>query len=490
MWAKKLLPYMALGISLYLSSCQKDALLEESSISSETISSEATIDNTVETKPALWASYTTSINANVAGFWQGVPALYSQTTKKYPLIIFIHGIGELGTNLSKMNCCGLPHHLNNKSFPANFNVNGQNFSFITVAPQFKKRPSAAEVQSVIDFAKNRFRIDPARVYVTGLSMGGGSTWDWSAVYGQNAAAIVPVCGGTAASTGLSQKIASKNLPFWALYSTKDALVPASWGTNFLNWIKQYNSAISGKLKLTIWTDADHNATWARAFNPNTKIDGKNIYEWLLLFTRGGASGPVPVNPAKPATGNKAPVARAGADQTVPVEGNHLRINGTLSSDPDGWLTSIKWTQISGPKKLTLVNPASSNTLVTGLVAGNYVFRVTVTDNKGAVSYDDTKITITKRNVAPVAKAGADQTLPASWGYLRLNGATSHDTDGWVSKFQWKQLSGPKWLTLLTPSSVTTLVKGGVPGKYVFRLSVTDDKGTVSYDDVVVNMTNK
>ncbi len=63
-----------------------------------------------------------------------------------------------------------------KTFPANFNVNGQNFSFITIAPQFKVRPSAADVQSVIDFMRGtRWRIDASRIYVMGLSMGGGST---------------------------------------------------------------------------------------------------------------------------------------------------------------------------------------------------------------------------------------------------------------------------------------------------------------------------
>ena len=119
---------------------------------------------------------------------------YSQTTKKYPLIVFIHGIGELGTSLSRINCCGLPHHLSNKTFPANFNIGGVNYSFIVISPQFKKRPSAAQVQSVIDFAKRRWRIDDTRVYVTGMSMGGGVTWEYagsSEAVADKIAAIVP-----------------------------------------------------------------------------------------------------------------------------------------------------------------------------------------------------------------------------------------------------------------------------------------------------------
>src|SRR5688500_12033617 len=98
MLTRKLLPYMALGITMYLSGCQKDAaLMDDSSLNSEAISSEATIDNTIETSAPVWSTITTNVNANVAGYGQGVPALYSKTTKKYPLIVFIHGIGELGT---------------------------------------------------------------------------------------------------------------------------------------------------------------------------------------------------------------------------------------------------------------------------------------------------------------------------------------------------------------------------------------------------------
>ncbi|MBO9571785.1 MAG: dienelactone hydrolase family protein [Chitinophagaceae bacterium] len=399
MWVKNQLLALAGAGALFFSSCQKDVIKEES-VNGETVSSEANAyDAMSETSPPVYTSVVTNVNSNVAGFWQAVPARYSQTTKKYPLLIFIHGIGELGTNLSRINCCGLPKHLYNKTFPPEFVVNNQRFSYIVIAPQFKVRPTAAQVQSVIDYAKARFRVDEARVYVGGLSMGGGSTWDWSAVYGQNAAAIVPICGGTAPTTSLASSVAKKNLPIWAIYSYKDAVVPASWGTNWINWIDQYNPAYASKTKLTIYSDVDHNGTWGRASDPNSKVDGMNIYQWLLQFTRGTSTqtptpAPAPA-PAPAPTGNKPPIAKAGADQSYPKSWNWFpNLNANWSTDPDGWITKFYWSQVSGPSTVSFSNRNTGNTKVYNWTAGTYYFRVAVTDNKGAVSYDDVIIKIT------------------------------------------------------------------------------------------------
>jgi hypothetical protein len=389
---KKNVLLIASAILLIFSSCsKKDFKADEGSVSAET-SSNATANDVVETASPTYTSVVYNVNSNVAGFMQAVPARYNLTTKKYPLIVFIHGIGELGTGPTRLNCCGLPHHLSNKSFPANFNIGGVNYSFIVIAPQFKVRPSAAQVQSVIDFAKRRWRIDDTRVYVTGLSMGGGSTWDWSAVYGQNAAAIVPVCGGTKPTTTMAANIASKNLPIWGLYSTADQVVPVQWGRDFFSWIDARNTSYASKTKLTIWTDASHNGTWGRAFNPTTKVDGYNIYQWMLLYKRGSSSSAVTPAPAPaPTTGtNKAPVARGGADKTIYLSQgiNRVTLDGTASTDADGTITKYVWSTVSGPTDGDLFVFGTGKTYAAHLIKGTYRFKVTVTDNKGATASDD------------------------------------------------------------------------------------------------------
>ncbi|MBO9573035.1 MAG: dienelactone hydrolase family protein, partial [Chitinophagaceae bacterium] len=487
---------------------------DQEALSGEIVSSEANAyDATVETALPTYTSVVTNVNSNIAGFWQAVPSLYSKTTKSYPLILFIHGIGELGTEIGRMNCCGLPRHLRYNTFPPNFNVGGANYSFIVMAPQFKVRPSAADVQSAIDYMKARYRIDPSRIYVTGLSMGGGSTWDWSAVYGQNAAAIVPVCGGTAPTDALCKSIASKNLPIWGIYSYKDAVVPASWGTTFFNTIDKYNTSYAGVTKLTIYSDADHNTTWGRAFDPVSRVDGYNIYEWMLLYKRGSTATPPPTTttppPTSPTTGNTAPIATAGPDQTIPASWNWFpTLNANASKDPDGYVAKFAWSVVSGPSAVTLATPNTGATQVTGWKTGTYVFRVAVTDNKGAVSYDDVAITISATATsattgsssstggtttvagAPIAKAGDDQSYPKSWNWFpTLNANYSTDPDGWITKFAWSQVSGPNTVSLATPNTGATKVTGWTVGTYVFRVAVTDNSGKTSYDDVAITITN-
>ena len=313
----------------------------------------------------------------------------------------------MGTGVTRLNCCGVPYWANRKLLPPEFIVNGVHFSNIYISPQFKVRPSAADVQSVIDYAAKKYRIDPTRIYVTGLSMGGGSTFDYSVVYGQNVAAIVPVCGGTQPTTALAQSIASKNLPVWGLYSDADQVVPVQWGKDWISWITTANAANAVNVKLTVWSGLSHNSTWGKAFNPLTVVDGYNIYQWMLRYKRTTGTvtapppptappptTPPPTTPPPVTTGNQAPVANAGLDRTLSLASGikQVLLNGTLSKDSDGWLTKYEWTTVSGPST-TLVYKSPGQSYATGLVAGTYVFRMTVTDNKSAAAYDDVTMTV-------------------------------------------------------------------------------------------------
>src|SRR5688572_11288441 len=95
---------------LILTSCKKDVIADES-INGEVTASNLTANEVLETALPVHTPRQIAINSNVSGYYETLPARYNLTTKQYPLIIFIHGIGELGSGLSRLNCCGLPSHI-------------------------------------------------------------------------------------------------------------------------------------------------------------------------------------------------------------------------------------------------------------------------------------------------------------------------------------------------------------------------------------------
>jgi len=91
--------------------------------------------------------------------------------------------------------------------------------------------------------------------------------------------------------------------------------------------------------------------------------------------------------------NRLPTAFAGPDQTIYLPVNNVRLNGSLSLDPDGDLVSYQWTKISGPSPFNILNPNTAITDVTSLVEGDYQFELKVTDLKGQFSLDTMRVTV-------------------------------------------------------------------------------------------------
>src|SRR5690606_8459666 len=128
-----------------------------------------------------------------------------------------------------------------KVFPSSFTVDGEEFSFVIISPQFMEWPRNTDLDEVIDYAIKNYKIDEQRVYVCGMSMGGGATWDYMINYNRRLAAIVPICGASWADTTSIQKIASSNVPVWTFHNLDDSLVTyASTTQRFINIIKSAN----------------------------------------------------------------------------------------------------------------------------------------------------------------------------------------------------------------------------------------------------------
>ncbi|RZM19201.1 MAG: hypothetical protein EOO88_38680, partial [Pedobacter sp.] len=215
---------------------------------------------------------------------------------------------------------------------------------------------------------------------------------------------------------------------------------------------------------------------------NNLVQG--VYQFELRVTDNkGAIGKdtisITVNAA-----NQAPVANAGNDITMTLPTNSTTLSGS-GNDPDGNIRSYAWTRVSGPTTFTLGSANSASTTLSGLAQGTYVFKLTVTDNGGSTASDNITVVVNAApNQAPSANAGNDVSITLPVNSVSLTGSGA-DTDGSIASYGWTRVSGPTTFNFANASSASTTVNNLVQGTYVFRLTVTDNKGSTASDNITI-----
>lgn len=160
------------------------------------------------------------------GYYEYLPEGYpADLDKKWPVVVFLHGSGEQGDGKTELNWV-----LRNGP-PANID-NGTEYPFICISPQSPTWWDDSNIDKLIEFVKSKYRVDRKRIYLTGISMGGGGTWSYAVAHPEKLAAIIPVCG--AGSPIMEQKLV--NLPVWALHSWGDLTVSSSLSVDWCNKI--------------------------------------------------------------------------------------------------------------------------------------------------------------------------------------------------------------------------------------------------------------
>jgi len=198
---------------------------------------------------------------------------------------------------------------------------------------------------------------------------------------------------------------------------------------------------------------------------------------------------VTVNPAPPPP-NALPIANAGVDFISNITTSVVALNGSASYDPDGSVVAYNWVKVSGPGTITIVNSTTPTPNVVGIQVGEYIFELTVTDDKGASSSDQVKVTVINGgNSEPIANAGRDTTIAMTASSAVLNGIRSGDLDGYIVNYTWKQLEGPSYAFIEHRFSMTTLVNQLSAGDYLFELSVIDNLGATDTDTVMMSVVN-
>lgn len=235
--------------------------------------------------------YGVSMTVNSNGYYEYLPSGYSSGSAKYPLIIFVHGIGELGdgsqSQLSKVLANGTPKQISEGIFPASFTVKGQTYKFIVLSPQFTIWPFPYDINNIINYAIRNYRVDTSRIYLTGLSMGGGVVWEYPGEdlsYANRVAAIVPISGAAWPANFRCENIAAGNVAVWATHNDQDPQVPSFYTVDFVNNIDNQPAPPNPLAKKTIFSSTAHDA-WSKTYDLNFKEDGVNIYEWMLQYSR-------------------------------------------------------------------------------------------------------------------------------------------------------------------------------------------------------------
>ncbi len=285
-----------LGISLILlfSACSdtdSDVVEPEpiTQVPSPTIDTE--LDELPKDTGGTHTAYPLGSTDAVFGHFVYTPSAYTESEAGYPLLVFLHGWDPTeytGTDEAEL------HELLYGTTPPAIIHSGNwkpSFPFIVASPRLKSpwywRPE--DVHDFIAYLIDEYKVNTKRIYLTGLSLGGGGTWYYVGEKGEDnyVAAIVPIC-----ARGEENIVSNlTNTPIWAFHGDSDATVPAyeNYGSvPLVEAINAYNPEI--KAKITVFNNTGHDS-WSAVYLDQftSEVQGSpfdvSIYNWLLKYKK-------------------------------------------------------------------------------------------------------------------------------------------------------------------------------------------------------------
>ncbi len=192
----------------------------------------------------------------------------TDTLKKWPLIIYLHGGSRRGTDLIKLYADGIPDQL----------YRGREFPFIIIAPQCPEHIRWSTdnwFENLFKEVNDKYRIDTNRVYLTGFSLGGAGTWYIAAKYPDKFAAIAPMSGFTSHMYFIDNNIEMLiNMPIWAFHGKIDILVPFEETERIIKKLDGKNK----NLRFSVEPEVGHWINWL--VYPN-----QELYDWFLKYDK-------------------------------------------------------------------------------------------------------------------------------------------------------------------------------------------------------------
>lgn len=194
-----------------------------------------------------------------------VPSGY-KPNRPWPAILYLHGIGERGTDGRRQCSIGIGPAI------LEYGKHGKGFPFIVMFPQCIAfdRVDDDLAMTILETTCGEYCIDPRRVYLTGLSMGGAGTWRLAARHPDRFAAIAPICGKSLPR--LAAKV--EHTPVWCFHGAADPIIPVEQSRRMIAALK----ALGLRPKYTEYAGVLHNS-WDRAYGT------RSLYTWLLRHRR-------------------------------------------------------------------------------------------------------------------------------------------------------------------------------------------------------------
>ncbi|MCE5258523.1 MAG: prolyl oligopeptidase family serine peptidase [Chloroflexi bacterium] len=215
--------------------------------------------------PQTAENYIAVIRKRVAlNYWLYLPKDLAPGAR-YPFILFLHGAGERGDDLELVKKHGIPKLVEQQT----------DFPFITAAPQCPSETTwpfqLDALNALVEHIQATLPVDPARCYLTGLSMGGFGSWALGAEYPERWAAVAPICGGGNWLNGFPERVQRlAGVPVWAFHGAQDTVVPLEQSQQLVDILVN----LGADAKLTVYPDAGHDSWTATYANPA-------LYNWLL-----------------------------------------------------------------------------------------------------------------------------------------------------------------------------------------------------------------
>ncbi len=189
---------------------------------------------------------------------------YADKKQMWPLVIFLHGSGERGTDIAAVK----------KNGPPKIIADHPGSPFLLVSPQLEDVPDnrwdTTKLDTLLAAVRKTYRVDPSRIYLTGLSLGGYGTWNWALKRPELFAAIAPV-----AANGEDKSLnpcALKDMPIWAFHGDQDDVVDPLAGFAAVKAVDACKGSV--RPKMTIYPRMTH-GSWEPAY------DDPALWRWML-----------------------------------------------------------------------------------------------------------------------------------------------------------------------------------------------------------------